>query len=51
MVPDFGSTRLLHAKYYPDCQEHWHDMFDHHISHATRAAAWVVLEDPRRRIA
>jgi hypothetical protein len=51
MVPAFGGTRPLHAKYYPDCVEHWHDMFDHHISHATRAGAWLALDAPEARTA
>lgn len=41
----------MHAKYYPDCPEHWHDMFYHDISYATRAAAWLVLDDPERKTA
>jgi hypothetical protein len=41
----------LHANYYPDCPEIWHDMFDHHISYTSRAAAWFVLTDPERRTA
>jgi late competence protein required for DNA uptake (superfamily II DNA/RNA helicase) len=45
-----GSVRL-HAKYYPDCPETWHDMWDHSLSHATRAGAWFVLPDPEKRTA
>lgn len=44
-----GSSARLHAKYYPDCPEDWHDMWNHNISHATRAAAWFVLAEPERR--
>ena len=40
--------RHLHATYYPDCPENWHDMYDHALHFATRAAAWYVLtaDDP-----
>jgi hypothetical protein len=51
LVPQHAGTQCLHAKYYPDCPEAWHDMFDHHISYATRAAAWLVLPDPEKRTA
>jgi hypothetical protein len=45
------NARRLHTKYYPDCPEDWHDVFDHHIGHATRAGAWFVLADPEKRMA
>ncbi|MGO9155885.1 hypothetical protein [Mycobacterium sp.] len=41
--------RQLHATYYPDCPKDWHDMYDHPLSFATRAAAWFVLDDPESR--
>jgi hypothetical protein len=51
MVPSASGTRCLHAEYYPDCPVRSHDMFDHHVSYATPAAAWVVLADPGKRVA
>jgi hypothetical protein len=41
--------RGLHAKYYPACAEDWHDMYDHPLKLATRAAAWFVLDSPERK--
>jgi hypothetical protein len=41
--------RQLHTKYYPDCPENWHDMYDHGGQLATRAAAWFVLNNPEKR--
>jgi hypothetical protein len=41
--------RGLHAKYYPACAEDWHDMYDHPLKLATRAAAWFVLTDSESR--
>ena len=35
--------RHLHTKYHPDCPTSWHDMYDHDIKLATRAAAWHLL--------
>jgi hypothetical protein len=34
----------LHAKYYPDCPVAWHDMYDHGVNLASRAAT-----DPEKR--
>jgi hypothetical protein len=45
------SRRELHAVYYPDCPVRWHDMYDHGLSFATRAAAWFVLDNPETRTA
>lgn len=44
IVPRSGGTQRLHAKYYPACPDGWHDMFDHKLSLASRAAAWFVLK-------
>jgi hypothetical protein len=41
--------RHLHTKYYPECPDAWHDMYDHDLKLATRAAAWFVLNDPEKR--
>jgi hypothetical protein len=41
--------RGLHAKYYPACAENWHDMYDHPLKMATRAAAWFILTDAEIR--
>lgn len=45
-----GRGRGMHSKYYPDCPDSWHDMFDHPGHLATRAAAWFVLSDPAKRL-
>jgi hypothetical protein len=39
------NQRHLHAKYYPDCPVAWHDMYDHGVHFATRAAVWYVLAE------
>lgn len=44
-------TRAMHAKYYPQCTEPWHDMFHHQARVATRAAAWLALTHPEERTA
>ena len=36
-------TRGMHDKIYPDCPSHWHDMHDHPVRFATRAAAAHIL--------
>lgn len=37
-------NKSLHAKYYPDCPDDWHDMWDHPCHGATtRATAWLIL--------
>jgi hypothetical protein len=36
-------NRRNHATYYPDCSAPWHDMFDHGVMFATRAAAALLL--------
>jgi hypothetical protein len=36
-------ARQLHPKYYPDCEVHWHDLYDHGMAHATRAGAASLL--------
>lgn len=42
--------RELHAKYYPACPDgDWHDMYDHPLKLATRAAAWFILSDAESR--
>ena len=33
----------LHARFYPDCPDGWHDLYDHPMSLASRAAAATVL--------
>lgn len=33
----------LHGRYYPECSEPWHDLYDHPGAHATRAAAARLL--------
>lgn len=48
MVPTFG-TQSLHARHYPACAEDWHDMYDHPLKLATRAAAWMLLTDAERK--
>jgi hypothetical protein len=35
--------RHLHGRYYPDCDVPWHDLHDHGVLFATRAAAWFVI--------
>jgi hypothetical protein len=42
MMPNRGGSTHLHAKYYPGCPDHWHGMFDHGLTHATRAGAWFA---------
>ncbi|MEC4763820.1 hypothetical protein VT930_11965 [Mycobacterium sherrisii] len=37
--------RINHAKYYPECPWEWHDLQDHGVHFATRAAAWSLLND------
>jgi hypothetical protein len=37
------STRLLHARFYPNCEHDWHDLWDHQHCGATRAAAAHLL--------
>jgi hypothetical protein len=39
------NQRHLHTEYYPDCRAAWHDMYDHGVQFATRAAAWYVLTE------
>jgi hypothetical protein len=51
MTLNRAASGRLHAKYYPDCPEPWHDMFDHGLSHATRAGAWFVLTNPEKSAA
>lgn len=37
--------RELHPIYWPDCPEAWHDMYDHGLTFATRAAAqWTLAK-------
>ena len=45
LLPDggLGSTRRLHARYYPNCPDARHEMWDHEVRNATRAAAWYLL--------
>lgn len=38
-----NNSRRLHARYYPDCPERWHDLHDHPSCHATRAAAAKLI--------
>jgi hypothetical protein len=39
--------RVAHADAYPGCPEEWHDMHDHPLSFATRAAvAWLLAPPP-----
>jgi len=41
----------LHAVYFPHCPKSWHDLYDHDLLLATRAAAWFVLDTPEKRTA
>jgi hypothetical protein len=41
------SSGALHTKYYPECPEKWHDMQDHAVQFATRAAGWLVISGQR----
>ena len=45
LLPDcgHGSTRRLHEKYHPACPARDHDMWNHEVRNATRAAAWYLL--------
>ena len=43
--------RDLHAVYFPHCPKSWHDLYDHDLRLATRAAAWFVLDTPEKRTA
>jgi hypothetical protein len=37
--------RGAHARIYPACPEQWHDMHDHDLSFASRAAvAWLLAQ-------
>lgn len=40
--------RALRARFYPDCADVWHDLFDHGLSHASRAGAVRVLDSRER---
>jgi hypothetical protein len=51
MTGSRGRSQRLHGKYYPECPESWHEMFDHEKSFATRAGAWFSLTDPEKRTA
>lgn len=42
-VFSMSGTRGLHAKYHPDCEHDWHDLWDHPVTSATRAGAWWAL--------
>lgn len=33
-----------HARYYPGCRQHWHDMWDHDVSMTDRACARLILD-------
>ena len=35
--------RRNHSKYYPECDQNWHDLQDHGSHFATGAAAWYLL--------
>ena len=38
--------RAFHGDTYPDCPHEWHDMHDHGLSFATRAAVpWVLAHE------
>ncbi len=38
-----GNSHPLHARFYPDCPERWHDLHDHHSASGSRAAIrWVI---------
>ena len=50
MAP-LSMQRRLHTQLYPDCPHTWHDLSDHHASHATRAVAWFALTNPQGRSA
>jgi hypothetical protein len=43
MSPKRTVAQSLHGRYYPDCGDAWHDLYDHPIAHATRAAAAHLL--------
>ncbi|MBX7434167.1 hypothetical protein JDV09_18895 [Mycobacterium sp. Y57] len=39
------TPQAAHARHYPDCPHRWHDMWDHPVQFASRAAAWLILND------
>lgn len=41
---DYYRGQAAHAKFYPDCSVGWHDMHDHPVRFATRAAAHHILQ-------
>jgi hypothetical protein len=38
-----ANARAAHTEFYPDCSVGWHDVYDHPMSFATRAAAANML--------
>jgi hypothetical protein len=38
--------RAMHARFFPECHNPWHDVYDHGLTLATRPSAWRVLPNP-----
>jgi hypothetical protein len=39
------NSNPLHARFWPDCPEAWHDLYDHPHALATKAAAVYLLDE------